>query len=185
LIGYLLLKERVNSRQIIATLFIILGTLLVVYQGTSTWTWGDILVLLTPICYQISHFFSKRLLNKTDLNPLFIATGRTLYGGIFLFLLSQLAGIHEIAILAKHNMLSLFIFYGIVVYALSYLTFYEAIKRINLSKASAIISVYPAVSILLAWFILKEVPDWYQLTGFFIILLGIFYLSQVKSELRS
>ena len=185
LIGYLLLKERVNSRQIIATLFIILGTLLVVYQGTSTWNWGDILVLLTPICYQISHFFSKRLLNKTDLNPLFIATGRTLYGGIFLFLLSQLAGIHEITILAKHNMLSLFIFYGIVVYALSYLTFYEAIKRINLSKASAIISVYPAVSILLAWFILKEVPDWYQLTGFFIILLGIFYLSQVKSELRS
>ncbi|KUK85822.1 MAG: Transcription regulatory membrane protein, HTH-AraC family [candidate division TA06 bacterium 34_109] len=156
LIGYLLLKERINSRQIIATLFIILGTLLVVYQGTSTWNWGDILILLTPICYQISHFFSKQLLNKTDLNPLFIATGRTL-----------------------------FIFYGIVVYALSYLTFYEAIKRINLSKASAIISVYPAISILLAWFILKEVPDWYQLTGFFIILLGIFYLSQVKSELRS
>jgi drug/metabolite transporter (DMT)-like permease len=124
------------------------------------------------------------LLNKTDLNPLFIATGRTLYGGIFLFLLSQLAGIQELAILAKHNMLSLFIFYGIVVYALSYLTFYEAIKRINLSKASAIISVYPAISILLAWFILSEVPDWYQLTGFFIILLGVFYLSQVKSELR-
>jgi drug/metabolite transporter (DMT)-like permease len=146
--------------------------------------WGDILVLLTPLCYQISHFFSKKLLNKTDLSPLFIATGRTLYGGIFLFLLSQIAGIHEWSILAKHNMLSLFIFYGIVVYALSYLTFYEAIKRINLSKASAIISVYPAVSILLAWFILREVPDVYQLAGFFIILLGIFRLSQVQSELR-
>jgi len=184
LIGYLLLKERINSRQIIATLFIILGTILVVYQGTSKLNWGDILVLLTPLCYQISHFFSKKLLNKTDLSPLFIATGRTLYGGIFLFLLSQLAGIHEWSILAKHNMLSLFIFYGIVVYALSYLTFYEAIKRINLSKASAIISVYPAVSILLAWFILREVPDIYQLAGFFIILLGIFRLSQVKSELR-
>ena len=184
LIGYLLLKERINSRQIIATLFIILGTILVVYQGTSKLNWGDILVLLTPLCYQISHFFSKKLLNKTDLSPLFIATGRTLYGGIFLFLLSQLAGIHEWSILAKHNMLSLFIFYGIVVYALSYLTFYEAIKRINLSKASAIISVYPAVSILLAWFILREVPDVYQLAGFFIILLGIFRLSQVQSELR-
>ncbi len=184
LIGYLLLKERINSRQIIATLFIILGTILVVYQGTSKLNWGDILVLLTPLCYQISHFFSKKLLNKTDLSPLFIATGRTLYGGIFLFLLSQLAGIHEWSILAKHNMLSLFIFYGIVVYALSYLTFYEAIKRINLSKASAIISVYPAVSILLAWFILREVPDIYQLAGFFIILLGIFRLSQVQSELR-
>ncbi|MBP8717597.1 MAG: DMT family transporter [Candidatus Atribacteria bacterium] len=184
LIGYLLLKERINSRQIIATLFIILGTILVVYQGTSKLNWGDILVLLTPLCYQISHFFSKKLLNKTDLSPLFIATGRTLYGGIFLFLLSQLAGIHEWSILAKHNMLSLFIFYGIVVYALSYLTFYEAIKRINLSKASAIISVYPAISILLAWFILREVPDVYQLTGFFIILLGIFRLSQVQSELR-
>jgi drug/metabolite transporter (DMT)-like permease len=184
IIGYLLLKERVSTRQIISTLLIIFGTLMVIYQGTSRMNWGDILILLTPLCYQVGHFFSKQLLNETEMSPLFIATGRTFYGGLILLILNQFTGSHEFNILIQPDILAIFIFYGIVVYALSYLTFYGAIKRINLSKASAIISVYPAISIILARFILKEVPDFYQLGGFFIIMLGIFYLANIKSELR-
>jgi len=183
-IGYILLNEKVTLRQIITTIIIIFGTLLVVYQGTFALNWGDLLVLGTPLCYQIGHFFSKRLLNQYDLNPLFIAAGRTLYGGIFLFIISQLAGVHEFNRLKEMNILGILIFYGIVIYALTYYTFYESIKRINLSKASAIISAYPAVSIILAWFILREIPDFYQMSGFLTILLGIVYLSNIKSELR-
>ncbi len=183
-IGYLLLNERITLRQIISTLIIIFGTLLVVYQGTLTLNWGDLLVLGTPLCYQIGHIFSKKLLNQNELSPLFIAAGRTLYGGIFLFILNQLAGIDEFHKLSQGNILGILIFYGIVIYALTYYTFYESIKRINLSKATAIISAYPAVSIILAWFILREIPDLYQISGFFIILLGILYLSHIKSELR-
>ncbi len=183
-IGYLLLKEKVTLRQVFSTFIIITGTLLVVYQGTFALNWGDLLVLVAPVCYQIGHFFSKRLLNQNDLSPLIIAAGRTLYGGIFLFVLSQLAGIHEYEMLKEPNILGILIFYGIVIYALTYYTFYEAIKRINLSKATAIISAYPAISIILAWFILREVPDVYQISGFFTIFLGIVYLSYIKSELR-
>jgi drug/metabolite transporter (DMT)-like permease len=184
IIGYLLLQERVTTRQIISTMLIIFGTLIVIYQGTSRMNWGDILILLTPLCYQVGHFFSKQLLNETEISPLFIATGRTFYGGLILLILNQFTGNHELNILIQPNILAIFIFYGIVVYALSYLTFYAAIKRINLSKASAIISVYPAISIILARFILKEILDFYQLSGFCIIMFGIFYLSNLKSELR-
>ncbi len=184
IIGYLLLKERITIRQIFSTLLILFGTLLVIYQGTSRWNWGDILILLTPLCYQTGHYFSKQLLNKAELNPLFLAAGRTFYGGIILFFLNQSIGANEFNTLTQPDILAIFIFFGIVVYALSYITFYGAIKRINLSKASAIISIYPAISIILARFILKEVPDFYQLSGFIIIMVGIFYLSNLKSELR-
>lgn len=183
IIGYLLLEEKISYRQIIFTLLIILGTLMVIYQGTAKLNWGDILVLLTPLCYQIGHFFSKQLLNKTEISPLFIAAGRTFFGGSILFLLNQLFGINEFNIIAQKNIMLILAFYGVVIYALTYITFYAAIKRINLSKASAIISVYPAVSIILARFILKEVPDFYQLSGFFIIITGIFCLSHIQSEL--
>lgn len=185
IIGYLLLKERITVRQIISTALIILGTLLVIYQGSAKLNWGDILIIVTTLCYQIGHIFSKQLLSKTEISPLFIATGRTLYGGLSLLILNQLFGTQEYNILFESNMLIMFIFYGLVVYALSYITFYGAIKRINLSKASAIISVYPAISIILALFILKETPDLFQLGGFFIIMIGIFYLSNLKSELRA
>ncbi|OFW53012.1 MAG: hypothetical protein A2163_05535 [Actinobacteria bacterium RBG_13_35_12] len=54
----------------------------------------------------------------------------------------------------------------------------------NLSKATTLVSVYPTFSITLAWFILKEVPNFFQLAGFGIIILGIFGLSGIKSEHR-
>ncbi|MDY0382824.1 MAG: DMT family transporter, partial [Atribacterota bacterium] len=95
IIGYLLLKERVSTRQIISTLLIIFGTLMVIYQGTSRMNWGDILILLTPLCYQVGHFFSKQLLNETEISPLFIATGRTFYGGLILLILNRFTGSHE------------------------------------------------------------------------------------------
>lgn len=183
-IGFLLLNEKVASRQILSTFIIIFGTLLVMYQGTLSLKWGDFLILFTPVCYQIGHFFSKRLLTKTDLSPLVIAAGRTLYGGIFLFMLSTLGGMNEFDKLADIHIAAMMLFYGIVAYGLTYYTFYEAIKLINLSKATALISAYPAVSIVLAWFILQETPNGYQMSGFFIILLGIVYLSCIKSELR-
>lgn len=184
LIGYLLLNERITIRQIISTFMIIFGTLLVVYQGTLTLNWGDLLVLGAPLCFQIGHIFSKRLLSQNALSPLFIAAGRTLYGGIFLLIISQVASVHEFARLKDADIMGILIFYGIVIYALTYYIFYESIKRINLSKATAIISAYPAFSIILAWFILREVPDFYQIGGFATILLGIVYLSYIKSEQR-
>lgn len=183
-IGYLLLNEKITLRQIFSTFMIILGTLLVVYHGNLKLNWGDLLVLSSPLFLMVGHFFSKRLLSQTDLSPLFIAAGRTLYGGVFLFILSQLAGINEFERLKELDILGILFFYGIVIYALSYYTFYESIKRINLSKATAILSARPAISIILAWFILKEVPDIYQMSGFFAILLGIVYLSTIKSEFR-
>lgn len=183
-IGYLLLKEKITPGQILSTFIIIFGTLLVMYQGTLALKWGDFLILLTPVCYQVGHFFSKRLLTKTDLSPLVIAAGRTLYGGIFLFLLSMFWGVNEFGQLADIHIAVILLFYGVVAYGLTYYTFYEAIKLINLSKATAIISAYPAVSIILAWFILQETPNGYQMSGFFVILLGILYLSHTRSELR-
>ena len=184
LIGYIILQERVSFRQVLSTFMVMLGTLLVIYQGHFSLNYGDLLVLCTPLCFQTGHLLSKKLLTNHQVNPIIIATSRTLYGGIFLGLLSQLFDIPQMSRLSQPHILSLIIFYGVIVYALSYLTFYESIKRINLSKATAIISIYPAVSIFLAWFILKEKPGLYQLIGFGFILVGIFYLSHIPSQYR-
>jgi len=75
-------------------------------------------------------------------------------------------------------------FQGIAGFALQYSVWYEAIKRINLSKATALVCIYPIFSIVLAWFVLKEAPVINQLIGLGIILVGIFGLSGIKSEHR-
>jgi drug/metabolite transporter (DMT)-like permease len=119
-----------------------------------------------------------------EITPMLIATARTLYGGIFLFILSSIEGTNQYDKLGITNILLILLFQGIIGFALHYSVWYEAIKRLNLSKATTLVSVYPTFSILLAWLTLKEVPNFFQLAGFGIIILGISGLSRIKSEHR-
>lgn len=184
-IGYILLNEKITRKQIFFTVIIMLGTLVVIYRERFIFNWGDLLVLLTPLCWQIAHFLSKRLMtNHQEITPMLIATARTLYGGVFLFVLSSLKGMNQYDKLGVKAVLWILLFQGIIGFALHYSIWYEAIKRLNLSKATTLVSVYPTFSIALARFILKEVPNLYQITGFAIIILGIFGLSRIKSEHR-
>jgi len=184
-IGYILLNEKITLKQMFFTFIIMLGTLVVIYRAEFIFNWGDLLVLLTPLCWQIAHFFSKRLMTShKEITPMLIATARTLYGGIFLFILSNIEGTNRYDKLGITNILLILLFQGIIGFALHYSIWYEAIKRLNLSKATTLVSVYPTFSILLAWLILKEIPNFYQLAGFGIIMVGIFGLSGIKSEHR-
>jgi drug/metabolite transporter (DMT)-like permease len=184
-IGYIFLRERIGLKQIIFTFVIILGTLTVLYQGGFKVSWGDGLVLFAPLCWQITHFQSKRLMaNHQGITPLIIATVRTLYGGIFLFIINYIWGVNQFDKLSGPKILFIIFFQGMIGFALQYSVWYEAVKRINLSKATTIISVYPVFSILLAWFILKEIPTINHLIGFGLILIGIISLSGIKSEQR-
>jgi len=184
-IGYILLNEKITLKQMFFTFVIMLGTIVVVFRAKFSLNWGDLLVLLTPLCWQIAHFFSKRLMTAhKEITPMLIATARTLYGGAFLFILSGIEGANQYDKLGITNILLLLIFQGIIGFALHYSIWYEAIKRLNLSKATTLVSVYPTFSILLAWLILKELPTFYQLAGFALIMVGIFGLSGIKSEHR-
>ncbi len=184
-IGYILLNEKITLKQMFFTFIIMLGTMVVIYRAEFIFNWGDLLVLLTPLCWQIAHFFSKRLMTAhKEISPMLIATARTLYGGAFLFILSSAEGINQYDKLGIKGVLLILLFQGIIGFALHYSIWYEAIKRLNLSKATTLVSVYPTFSILLAWLILKELPTFYQLAGFALIMVGIFGLSGIKSEHR-
>ena len=184
-IGYILLNEKITLKQIFFTIIIMMGTFVVIYRTEFIFNRGDLLVLLTPLCWQIAHFFSKRLMtNHKEITPMLIATARTLYGGAFLFILSSAKGMNQYNKLGVKGVLLILLFQGIIGFALHYSIWYEAIKRLNLSKATTLVSVYPTFSILLAWFVLKEIPVINQLAGFGIIILGIFGLSGIKSEHR-
>jgi len=185
-IGYLFLNEKITFKQNIFTSIIILGTLTVLYKEKLKFNYGDLMILCTPLCWQIAHFFSKKLMSSfSEITPRLIATARTLFGGIFLILLSYILGLNQFNMFEFTNVLLIVILQGIIGFAVQYSLWYEAIKRLNLSKATSIISIYPAFSILLAWFILKEFPTFQQIGGFIIIICGIFGLIGIKSENRN
>ena len=179
ILGYFLLKERITIRQIYATFLIIIGTIVVMYNGKFIFRIGDILVLLTPIFWQLSHYKSKLLMRDKNINNIVISFGRTLYGGTLLFILSFFIYPLE-NFTSVSSIIGLIFFHGIFVYALSFIVWYRVLNLINLSKATALIIPYPVFSIFMAKVLLGEVPTIYQIIGLGIVMVGIYFLAIVR-----
>ncbi|MBS7267581.1 MAG: DMT family transporter [Candidatus Freyarchaeota archaeon] len=181
-LSYFLLGELIRKRQIAVTLLILCGAIIVLYNGVLSINIGDIFVLLTPLFWQIAHVLGRKTLEKTS--TYVVTAGRTLYGGLLLFILTLIPGFREFGLLIDPGMVLIFVFQGIVAFACSALVWYEAIARINLSKATAIIAPYPVFSVILAWIFLGETVSIYQMLGLAVIVAGIIFLSRIHSERR-
>lgn len=61
ILGVLFFGEIFGSSQIGATLLMVVGAMTIVYKGGVNINIGDILILLSPLMYQISHAVAKNL----------------------------------------------------------------------------------------------------------------------------
>jgi len=169
-LSYVLLKERITKKQAIYSLLVLLGLILVITQGRIiTPKRGDVLLLMVPLFWQISHVIAKNL----PYNPYLIATMRNTFGGLLLFMFAISSGLefHPLSIAE-----------GIII-AVGQVVWYLSIKRINLSKATAIITPAPAVAIGLS-ILLGERFTLYHAAGFVLMTLGTLEITKIKSERR-
>lgn len=182
ILSFFILKEIIRKKQVAVTLFILSGAILVLYNGALSISLGHVLVLLTPLFWQISHLFAKKIFDKTSLYV--VSASRVFYGGLLLFALTFIPGFNDYGFLTDPGILLIFLFQGLTAFVGAVVVWYLVITRINLSKATAIVGVYPVFSVILAWIFLGEKASIYQIIGLFIIVGGIFLLSRIRSEKR-
>ena len=172
LISWLLLRERITRKAVVSALALIAGVFLVVTQGKRPELLkGDILLLLTPLFWQLGHAVAKR----TDYSPLTIATLRNTFGGLLLLVP---------AIVTGFAFTKLALAEGIII-ALTQTLWYLAISRINLSKATAILTPAPAVTIGVAIVFLGERVSIHHLLGFILVASGILAVAFEESGRRT
>ena len=169
-LSYLFLRERITKKQLVLSLIILLGIVLVITQGRFIEPKrGDVLLLLTPLFWQIGHTIAKQL----KYSPYLIATLRNTFGGLILLVLALSFGL---------EFTKLAVVEGVII-ALTQVLWYSAIRLINLSKATAIITPAPAVAIGLS-ILLGENFTVYHAVGFILIMIGTLGVSKIKSERR-
>lgn len=182
IISYLLLHEKITLKQVIFTSLILMGTILVVFNGSLAINIGDILIIIAPVFYQLSHMVGKGLVK--ELHPFQISFARCIYPGVIFTVASIIFVPNQFALLNRSDAILLIALQMLFGFALSFPLWYSALKRINLSKATGLIMPYPVISLLLAVFLLHEMPSIYQLAGLGLTLTGILLLTKVKSEKR-
>lgn len=173
ILGIIFLGEIIGGGQIGATLIMVIGAMTIVYKkGGININFGDLLILLSPLMFQISHAVAKKLLNKGTKISLILA-GRHFYGGIMLIIFTFITNKSVINLFNFDNFKTAS-YLGLYLSFLAFL-WYSSIKKIPVSVASSFLPLTALVSLLGSVFFLKETISIQQYIGFFLIVGGIIW----------
>lgn len=173
-----LLGERPSAKQAMATVLILLGTGLIMFRDLSSPRWrGDLMILLTPWMYQVSHIFSKRL--PQDLDAWTLSGGRVFFGLITMLPLCVWSLAHGARWSWEAPALGLLALQGILMSSTNFVLWYMAIRRMNLTSATSIMLSYPALTLVFSWALGHEQVHGLQIVGMLVTMIGATWTSRL------
>jgi drug/metabolite transporter (DMT)-like permease len=176
----LIYGEKLTREKVIGGFVILSGTIAVLYNGSFQLNLGDLLIILGTFFYPFGNHYAKAALQ--EVRPSVILFLRSLVGGLALLSLSFLFEHPDREVFRDIQRNSLWlILLAMGGLGMAKLLWFEGLKRLDVSKATAIVIAGPAFSFLYAVILLKEVPTIYQFAGFFIILVGLYLLTRQKA----
>jgi drug/metabolite transporter (DMT)-like permease len=174
LLSWMFLGHRPTLRRVLAIGVLLVGiTLAVGGRGVSP-SAGVWALLVTPLCWQVSHLIVLRRL--TGVPPHVLTGARYVDGGaVFAVLwlarggLAALPGPAQLA-----SLLPLLALQGIILCYIGTLLWYEAITRLDLARSTAIVvPSIPVLSLGASFLLLGEVPTPYQWGGLLLTAAGV------------
>jgi len=174
LVSWLVLGHRPTLRRVMTVVVLLAGISLAVQGGSLRDPLGVALLLATPLCWQASHLVVLRRLRGVD--PLVLTGARYLYGGLLLAAgwlasggVSRLPQTGDLA-----RLLPVFAIQGVVLSYLGTLLWYQAIVRLDLARATAIVvPSVPVLSLLVTFVLVGEVPTAAQWLGMALTVVGV------------
>ncbi len=177
----IILKERPTLKQIGGSLLILLGVGMIVLEGgTTLQAKGDLMVVGCLWMYQVSHIFAKKL--PTDLGPQTIAAARAFYAMPALAILCAcLIAIQGPLQFEVHSgtLWAVLIASAIINYFLGNSYWYQAIRNMDLSKATAIILSYPVMTYVLSVAFGQDKVTWAKITGMILAVGGAYIVTGI------
>jgi len=142
------LNEKITFNKIMGISISFIGTYLIVSPESGGNFYGNLLILFSAIFYSIGSIIAKRLLKNYE--SLKVISFATIFGAIFLFPFS----IEKIEFSNATLIYSLFL--AIFPTFLSYILWYTAMKKMEVSKLSCYIYLIPFFSTLFSYIFLIE-----------------------------
>ncbi len=181
LVSGLFYGEMITRQKLVGGAIVLLGTIAVLYNGTFELRLGDLLIIAGTALYPFGNHYAKQALLLAQ--PSVVLFLRTLMGGIMLFIISFiLEGQPQAFSAIDQKQLALFAGLVLGLLGIAKLLWFEGLKRLDVSKSTAIVIAGPAFSLVYAVALLHEIPTLYQLAGMLIIIAGLFILIKQKVE---
>lgn len=167
-------RESISSAHLLGAALMILGALVILGRDFRGVNIGDILILCATFFAPVGNHFQQEA-RKIASSESIMFLRSTLSAALlftFLYLFSAGGALSDVWAALPFLLLN-----GIVLLGFEKMLWIEGIHRISVTKATALVSITPLVTLLLAWIILHQSPNVWQLASLVPFLLGILLLT--------
>ncbi len=141
-------------------------------EGLSLWF---LLALAVPFLWSIAHVIIKNTLDTTPITPVQVTFFRVFISAIFLLIvLISVNGINSVINGMSVVNFQISAFTMGFVYYLELISWFYAVKHIDVSLASSITTPTPLITMLLAAIFLQETIQSFQLASFLVVLMSLY-----------
>lgn len=168
-IGILWLGDRFSRAQVVGALVALVGLVIVTFQPGDYLRVGSLLILFSTLLYSIHAALTKRYGGGMDLLNFFFY--RLLLSSFVLFAIAAFQG--ELALPATPTAWGLLILTGTVDVVISRTLYYTALRRLDMSVFSIVLTAAPVAAILWSFLLFGLFPNPRQLVGGVVVLVGV------------
>ena len=171
--------EKTTIEKLIGAFGVFCGAAFILYRGSFQLNTGDILVILSTATYPVGNFYAKKALALVS--PSVILLVRFFLGGLFLLLLSVFMETPPAmgAVIVKNWPLLLLT--GLVFLGAGKIVWYEALDRLDISKAISLSMTFPLFSLIVLTGLYKETISPQQAVGIAVMMVGVFFSARRSS----
>ena len=178
LFGVLLLKEKMTRNKYLSVLLGIAGVVLIVgYSGDNGSLVGNLIVLSAVAMWGSSFSFSKRASNE-GLSSIAITAWSEIIGSLLLLPFILYNGSLSKYSSLDGQVLSWFLFLGIISSVIAYMLHYRAIEVLGSGVVAPTINIIPFSGALAAWLLLGDDLGITSFIGLFLILTGVIIVTR-------
>jgi drug/metabolite transporter (DMT)-like permease len=172
LLSWLALGHRPTARRVAALAVILTGIALALGVRSVETSSGILLLMATPLCWQLSHLLVLRRLPGTS--PIVLTSARYVYGGALLGAALALRGGALPSGRDLATLLPILALQGIVLSMAGTLLWYQTIARLDLGRATAIVvPSIPVLSLGASFLLVGEVATPRQWLGLLLTAAGV------------
>lgn len=188
LIGALFLGEKFDWKQLFLVIWMLIGLFFLATEGTwrvQIFSLGFGILLVTPLLWSVGHAITKTLLQKHQIFPSMVILVRTGVITILIFLFTLIfQGWHYISSSFINLEYQWFSFLMGITYFFMHFGWYSAIRHLDLSFTSALVTPSPVLTILFAILFTNESIYLYQIIGMIWVFIGLYILILNKRKLN-
>lgn len=168
-IFHVFMKENYKPKQIIGAFIMVMGAMIILFPGEIKINTGDILILFATMVAPFGNYFQQKARNLISAEyHLFV---RDLTATVVIIPLAYLIE-GKISMGQINASLFFIIINGLILLGVAKIFWIEAIHRIPVTKAISFGPMTPAITLTFAYFILGEVPTFWQFAGLIPIAFG-------------